>query len=229
MAILSDEDKRNLKKIFSENLNKEVRIDVVLDNDKNMESSKIAMELLQELAELTDKIIVNFIDSASDDGRKYLEENNLNIDIYGNRKGPIITFPERLNIVWLGLPAGEEFPVFLEQIINISKDNISLSLEAAKIIREIKGNLDVLIFVTPTCPYCPLATHTSSMFSMLNRGLRTVIIEATEFPELSEKYSVYAVPKIAIVQDNKSLASWEGALPEVEFAKKIAEVGGYKE
>jgi len=225
MAILSDSDKEALKDIFEKNLKEEVEIEAILDYEKNPETSKIAEDLLNEMKELSNKIIVKFTNSDLD---KVLEEKNLKIDVYGNRKGPIILFTKYPNIVWYGLPAGEEFPVFLEQIINISKGEIHLPLEAAKLINDIKEPMDIIIFVTPTCPYCPIATHGSSMFSMLNKGIRTIVVEATEFPELSDHHNVYAVPRILIVRNNQILDSWEGALPEVEFAKRVKEVGGHK-
>jgi len=226
MAILSDSDKEALREIFGSNLKEKVEIEAILDYEKNPETSKIAEDLLNEMKELSDKIIVNFIKSDLD---KVLEEKNLKIDIYGNRKGPIILFTKYPNIVWYGLPAGEEFPVFLEQIIHISNGEAHLPLEAAKLVNEIRDDLDTIIFVTPTCPYCPIATHGSSMFSMINKGIRTIVVEATEFPELSDRYNVYAVPKILIVKNSQILDSWEGALPEVEFAKRIRRVGGPKE
>ena len=40
------------------------------------------------------------------------------------------------------------------------------------------------------------------------------MVEATEFPELAERYSVYAVPKVVI----NDAVSFEGALPEHLFA-----------
>ena len=45
------------------------------------------------------------------------------------------------------------------------------------------------------------------------------MIEATEFPEMSQKYGVMAVPKIVINDKIK----FEGAVPEHVFLKKIKE------
>ncbi len=54
---------------------------------------------------------------------------------------------------------------------------------------------------------------------MLNENVKGEMIEATEFPELSEKYEVMAVPKIIINEDD----SFEGALPFQMFVDKIIE------
>ncbi|MCL5067316.1 MAG: thioredoxin family protein [Thaumarchaeota archaeon] len=61
-----------------------------------------------------------------------------------------------------------------------------------------------------------------TIFSSCNFSLAMVdaeMIEASEFPELAEKYSVMAVPKIVI---NDSL-EFEGALPEQTFVSKVEE------
>ena len=44
-------------------------------------------------------------------------------------------------------------------------------------------------------------------------------IEATEFPELSQRYRVMAVPKIVI----NDRVQFEGALPEAQFLGKVLE------
>ena len=52
-------------------------------------------------------------------------------------------------------------------------------------------------------------------------------IEATEFPELSQRYRVMAVPKIVI----NDRVQFEGALPEPQFLSKVLEAanGGQAE
>ena len=47
-------------------------------------------------------------------------------------------------------------------------------------------------------------------------------IEATEFPELSERYRVMAVPK-TVVNDR---VSFEGALPEAQFVDQVLRAVG---
>ena len=50
-------------------------------------------------------------------------------------------------------------------------------------------------------------------------------IEATEFPELSQRYQVMAVPKIVI---NDTL-QFEGAIPERDFLGAVLQAVGGKE
>jgi glutaredoxin-like protein len=89
-------------------------------------------------------------------------------------------------------------------------------------IRKISSTVEILVFVTPTCPYCPKAVRTAHQFALENKNIKGVMIEANEYPEWSEKYSVYAVPKIVI---NEKI-QFEGALPEEEFLNSVYEAIG---
>ena len=47
--------------------------------------------------------------------------------------------------------------------------------------------------------------------------IRGDCVEATEFPELAQRYSVMAVPKTVV----NETVSFEGALPEVQFVEQV--------
>jgi len=51
--------------------------------------------------------------------------------------------------------------------------------------------------------------------------IRSDMINASEFPHLTNKYQVFSVPKVII---NESI-QFEGALPEQEFLKYVMKVG----
>jgi hypothetical protein len=59
----------------------------------------------------------------------------------------------------------------------------------------------------------------AQQFAIENELIRADAIEATEFPELSGLYRVYAVPKTVINGE----ASIEGALPEAFFLDRVLE------
>ena len=52
---------------------------------------------------------------------------------------------------------------------------------------------------------------------MLNSHIKAESIEATEYPDLSQKYNVYGVPKSVINED----VQFEGAVPEAVFVKNL--------
>jgi len=219
--LLKDSDKKELKELFEKNLKEPIEITVFLDYEKNKDVSNIAKELMEEISGLTDKIIVKFIDSRSEEGEKMLKEKNLFLDKWGDRRGPIFIFEKHPGIIYFGLPAGEEFPVFLEDLIHASNNSVHVPLSVAKKIAKVNVPLDIYIFVTPTCPYCPIMTHNSHQFAMLNKNIRGIVIETTEFSEFSEAFDVYAVPKNVIIYNGEKIIEWEGAISEITFAEYI--------
>jgi hypothetical protein len=61
--------------------------------------------------------------------------------------------------------------------------------------------------------------HQLAVASDLIRG---DCVEATEFPDLAQRYSVMAVPK-TVVNDR---VSFEGALPEAQFVEHVLRAAG---
>ena len=55
--------------------------------------------------------------------------------------------------------------------------------------------------------------------------MRTDIVEAGEFPDLAERYNVYAVPKIVI----NDTVEFVGAQPESQFMRYVAQAAGVQE
>ena len=66
-----------------------------------------------------------------------------------------------------------------------------------------------------------LAQH----MSIASDRVRSECIEATEFPELSQRYQVSAVPKI-IINDRVEFA---GAIPESDFVNAVLQAVSAKE
>ena len=60
-------------------------------------------------------------------------------------------------------------------------------------------------------------------FAFVNSNITGEMIEANEYPELSQKYNVYAVPRVVMDDDY----FFEGALPEPQFVQEVLK--GYKE
>ncbi|BBL45693.1 glutaredoxin [Nanobdella aerobiophila] len=223
--IFSEEDIKSLKDMFDKSLKDTVEIDLYLDYEKNKETSEFAKRLSEELIKLTDKIKFNYYDTKDSKVLEDMNSKKLLIDKYGNRKGPIFVFKKYYGAIYYGIPSGEEFPIFLEDIIHISNNNFDIDGATAKKLDSINKNIDIYVFVTPTCPYCPYMTHNSHQFAMVKSNIRGIMIESYEFPEFSEHYKVYGVPHITIVDENSdTLTEWEGMLPEPEmFADRIRE------
>jgi glutaredoxin-like protein len=101
-------------------------------------------------------------------------------------------------IRFYGIPAGYEFATLLEDILMISTGHHHLSPQVLDEVTKIDKPVDMMVFVTPTCPYCPRAVLTAHQFAFVNPNIRGAMIEAMEFEQLSQKWNVYGVPKTVI-------------------------------
>lgn len=66
-----------------------------------------------------------------------------------------------------------------------------------------------------------LAQH----MSIASDRIRSECVEANEFPELSQRYQVMAVPKIVI----NDRVEFEGAIPERDFVNAVLQAVAVKE
>jgi len=127
-------------------------------------------------------------------------------------------------IRYFGIPAGYEFGALIEDILDVSRGKVNVEEEVLDIIKQVDRPAQIKVFVTPTCPYCPLAARAAHKFAIINEDITGDVIEALEFPEEANRYSVLAVPKV-IINDS---VEFEGALPEKLFALAVLESIGKK-
>ncbi len=208
MGLISEEDKKELKKLLEEKMDKEVEILFFKGNTPECHFCEQIENLLEEVSSLSSKITYKTYDYQSDIAKNYEV-----------KTAPVILFKQKPNIRFLGIPSGHEFSAFLEDIIRISRNEVDLKLATAQKISRIKKPVHIMVFVTPTCPYCPIAVRTAHMFALINPNIRSEMIEALEYRELAEKWNVMAVPKVVINEK----VEFEGAYPEEIFAEKVLE------
>jgi len=223
--ILSEQDKQTLKEMLDKGLKNPVEITVYLDEKNNKETSDFAKKIGELLMQINNMIKFEFLDAYDPKVEEEMKGKNLLIDKYGNKRGPIFIFKKYPGMIYYGLPSGEEFPIFLKDIIHVSNEHFDVDGATAKKLALINDPIDIYVFVTPTCPYCPYMTHHSHQFAMIKNNIRGIMIESYEFPEFAEKFKVYGVPHVTIIdKDGNVITEWEGAIAEMEiFANKIKE------
>jgi glutaredoxin-like protein len=171
---------------------------------------KETQQLLEEVKELNEKISLEVynIDFAKEKAEYY------NID-----KAPAIILENGsdFGIRFYGIPSGYEFGTLLQDLIYVSKKETELSPSTKDFIKKINKPLHIQVFVTPTCPYCPRAVLMAHQMALESEFITADMIEATEFPDLANKYRVYGVPKIVV----NEVVQIEGAVPESTFINKI--------
>ncbi len=161
-------------------------------------------------------------------------ENKIDLQIYNKEKDSetfkkyhVTRFPTTIlygghdrDIRFSGIFSGYEFGSIIEDIIDLSLGRVTLKKENLEKIEKIDKPMHIMVFVTPTCPYCPGAVRMAHKIAMANNNIIGEMIEAQEFPELSNKFHVMGVPRIVV---NQGKVSFEGAVPEEHFVEKIME------
>ncbi len=169
--------------------------------------------LLEEIRDLSEKLELEIYDF--DFSREKAEF--FNID-----KTPAIILEnkEDYGIRYYGIPSGYEFGSLLQDIIYVSTLQTDLSMQTKDFIKKINKPIHLQVFVTPTCPYCPRAVLLAHQLALESKWITADMIEATEFPELANKYRVYGVPK-TVINDKIHI---EGAVPEPHFLKELSKI-----
>ncbi len=171
------------------------------------------LSLVEQVSAQSDKVILDHCecDINSEKAQKWKIERHPAIVVEGKGKGLIRFY---------GIPSGYEFGSLIESII-MSGSNKDSDLDPSLIeeIEAIDKPLHLQVFVTPTCPYCPTAVLTAFKLAMLNENIIADMVEATEFQELSMKYSVQGVPK-TIINDNWDVV---GGVPPQTVMEKVRE------
>lgn len=159
-------------------------------------------ELLKDLSSLSDKLKLHVYDFVlnGDQAMNYRIDKIPATAIIGEKD---------YNIRFYGLTAGYEFASLLEAIIMVSSGKSDLDPQLEELVRSITKPVHMQVMVTLTCPYCPNMVHAAHQFAFVNNNIRADMVEASEFPELAQKYKVTGVPRTIVNESH----SFEGALP----------------
>lgn len=169
-------------------------------------------DMVEQLAELSDRIIVvehkGSLDS--DDAKEMGIERYPAIVLHGKKK---------YNVKFYGIPAGHEFGALVGSIIDVSTGTAPLPLDVIEDIISIDKPINIKVFVTPQCPYCPEMTRLAHQASILNPMISSEMIESLEFQEMTAKYGVFGVPK-TIINETTII---DGLSPVEMFVEKLFE------
>ena len=161
----------------------------------------VAEQLYSEISELSGKIMVLKGDDVFDGFAPTVILKSLNEGV----------------VKFRGIPSGTEFPVFIETIVRISNGETGFTRRFEEDVRRIDKHINIKIFTTPSCPYCPKMVSTAYMFALLNENVEADAWEIMEFPSVKNRYEVLAAPKI-VVNDE---VYFEGLVSPDKFLKNI--------
>lgn len=174
-------------------------------------------QLLEEVAALNDQVELAVYD---------LEADKALADQYQVTAAPAIVIAARdgadltdLGIRFRGIPSGHEFSTLINDILTVSRRDSGLDEKTRQYLRELKQPLQLQVFVTPSCPYCPRAVLLAHQMAMENpQMILAEGVEATEFPELADRFHVRGVPQTVI---NAGAGIVVGAVPEQNLVAEI--------
>ena len=189
MAILSDSDAAEVTKIFGV-LVRDVHVKVYTQKLECPTCSDTET-ILRELDELSDKLKVSFLNPQTDseDARK---------DGVERVPALIVTDGTHSRVKFYGTPSGYEFSSLLTTIIDAGGPEEPLTEGTIQFLSDLDTDIQMLVFVTPTCPHCPGAAVLASRMARYSSRVRSEVIEANEFPELSRKFRVQGVPRTIV-------------------------------
>lgn len=214
MSLLRDEDREQIREEFA-GLETPVNL-VVFTQKTECQYCSETRQIAEEVAALSDQIELRIYDLVADSDKA--EE-------FGVDKIPATIVmrggdePKDFGIRFFGIPSGYEFATLIEDIKMVSSGATGLSDATRKQVAALQTPVHFQVFVTPTCPYCPRAVILAHQLAMESDLVRGDMVEAIEFPHLSNKYQVQGVPRTVI----NETVHIEGAMPEAMIMARLDE------
>jgi len=209
MSLIPAEQKEHLRNELAEKLERPLRI-VMFTQELECKYCAETRQLIQEVGELNEKIKVEVYDFVAD-ANKAKE--------YGIDKVPAIAIlgEKDYRVKYYGFPFGYEFQTLTETLVNVSRGRTDISDRARELLKEVKAPVHIQVFVTLTCPHCPVAAATAHKFAIESDLIRADVIDVSEFPHMALKYGVMGVPKVVINEK----VEFVGVLPEDLFLEHV--------
>jgi glutaredoxin-like protein len=198
--LFSENELNNVKRELSK-LKNNVVLKLFTDFKTNADGSKIRKcmscegthELLKELEQYSNgKLKIEEIS---------IEENQEEAKKYNVVRIPAILFidDEGKEIIrYSAYPTGSEFVPFLNSIQYFSGVRPYYADQILTHLKKIdKSNMK--IFITPTCPYCPMTVPVLTLFAIVSKGkISAEVIDVDLNPDIAMQYQVQGVPHTVI-------------------------------
>jgi glutaredoxin-like protein len=118
---------------------------------------------------------------------------------------------------FLGAPFGNEMMSLVEAIRLAGTGDSRLSDESRASLAGLSRPVDIKVFFTPTCVYCPRMVTLANQIATESPLVTATAIDATEYPDLVRRYNVNGVPKIVMNDADEIL----GAITEAELVGAV--------
>lgn len=215
--LLDEQITQQIREAF-ENLKEPVHI-LFFGQKQDCEYCDDTLQLLDEVVAISPKLSLSAHDlqAEPDLARQY------NVD-----KAPVLVIAAKngedvvdYGVRFAGIPAGHEFSTLIHDILLVSGRDSGLSQQTREFLKGLTKPVHLQVFVTPTCPYCPRAVVLAHSMAVESPMVQAEAVEATEFPELANKFRVQGVPQTTL---NQGAGTIVGAVPEANLLAEIQRV-----
>lgn len=218
MAKMLDENIQNqVREVFAE-VQQPVSVIFFGSKTQDCDYCDQTRQMLEEIVALSDKLHLEIydLDENADVAEKYNVDKAPGFVMVGHKDGQLVDY----GIRFAGIPAGHEFSSLVHDLVLVSRQDSGLSPATREFLRGLDQPVILQVFVTPTCPYCPRAVVLAHQMALESEMVQAEMVEATEFPELSNRFGVSGVPHTII---NFGAGEMVGAAPEAMMVEQIKE------
>ena len=216
MGMVTEELKAQLRERFRQSLSEPVELRLYLrpGTSRLVLPDGVGCETCPSFRELAEALV-----DAS--------EGLLRLNVIENHSGevPVLEIARALETsrtTFKGLPAGYEFATLLDAIERASSNASDLNQNTLQALAGLESDINLMVFVTPSCPYCPGAASLANRLALASPRVQAVTVEANEFPALARRFAVQGVPQTVVNQSG----TFVGALPEAAFVERVLELAG---
>ncbi|MCP3929367.1 MAG: glutaredoxin [Bacteroidetes bacterium] len=213
MALFTEEVREKLTDVLKD-LKEDIHL-VYFTQEVECSTCQDGRSMIEEISALSDKIhheVFEF-EKNPEKAKELGVDKTPAIVVLDNNKGD-------KGIKFYGVPGGYEIGSFISALHEVSGNSQELSAELDERVKKVKKDIHIQVFTTMSCPHCPPAVATAHKLALENEHITAEMVDASTFPDLSNKYKVMGVPKIVINETHDLV----GAQPITEFLKVIEQV-----
>jgi len=200
MALLNEQIVNDVTEMMAD-LSNDVRL-VVFTTKNGCEYCKEIVQLTQEVAATSDKLTTEIYDIAVVPDKA----KELNITV-----APVVAIlgNQDYGLRYYGIPSGHEFSTLLYGIQRAGQGSAELDAETMTFLKELDQPVNIQVFVTPTCPYCPRSAILAYEMAVASDMVVADVVESMEFQEWANRFNVMGVP-LNVINNTERV---EGAAP----------------
>lgn len=185
--LFTSEMRAQLDTVF-ERMEKPLVLKLYLDNRP---VSKELHEYVENLAEMTDKLTMEVVESQDAESAPCVKIYTSDDNRYSG-------------LSFHGVPGGHEFTSFILGLYNVSGPGQPLDDKIRNRIKNITKKTDIMILVSLTCTMCPELVIAAQHIASIGDSITAEVYDINHFEYLKNKYNVMSVPCIVINEEKIS-------------------------